>query len=190
LTRRDALRTIAIGTATTLVAVPAIAEAPLPSVPAAGPAVSAAAPAGAFFTPQERELIGLLAERIIPTDEHSPGALAALVPERIDAVLAAAPADAQAVWRDGLHALQSLCHERFARPLSDVGEAEHDALLEALAAQEERPGTPAERFFVALKSGTVEAYYTSKVGLRDELQYQGNTYLADFPGCTHERHRA
>jgi len=38
--------------------------------------------------------------------------------------------------------------------------------------------------------GGVDAYYTSEIGLVKELRYQGNTYLQDFPGCTHEKHRA
>lgn len=183
LTRRDALRTIAVGAAATLVTGPGAGANPGTVAGAAG------ASAPVFFTPREMEVLGLLVERIIPTDEHSPGARAAGVPERIDAVLKGVPAGDQKGWHDGLAALEALCRERFSRSLSEVGEAEQDALLSGLAEREARPGTLTERFFVALKSQTVEAYYTSKIGLRDELQYRGNTYLADFPGCTHEKHK-
>ena len=186
LTRRDALRTIAAGAAAALMTTPAAGATVAPGTPSLG-AASASAPG--FFTPRELELVGLLVERIIPTDEHSPGARAAGVPERVDAVLRTASAKDQALWREGLAALEALCRERFARSLPEAGETEQDALLAALAEREARPGTPTERFFVALKSQTVDAYYTSKIGLQDELQYRGNTYLADFPGCTHEKHK-
>ena len=40
--------------------------------------------------------------------------------------------------------------------------------------------------FKAIKSMTADGYYTSKVGLMDELGYQGNAVRAEFPVCTHE----
>lgn len=43
-------------------------------------------------------------------------------------------------------------------------------------------------FFVALKQRTIEGYYRSEVGMRIELGYDGNTYLASFDGCTHPDH--
>jgi hypothetical protein len=46
-----------------------------------------------------------------------------------------------------------------------------------------------ERFFVAVKQSTVDGYYLSDVGIHQELQYQGNAVLAEFPGCTHEEHK-
>jgi len=36
---------------------------------------------------------------------------------------------------------------------------------------------------------TVEGFYTSEVGLIDVLEFQGNTYLSEFPGCTHPEHQ-
>jgi gluconate 2-dehydrogenase gamma chain len=40
------------------------------------------------------------------------------------------------------------------------------------------------RFFRVLKNLTADGYYTSRVGLLDELGYTGNTVLAAFPSCT------
>lgn len=175
-TRRDALKTIAVSAAATLVA-----------GPVAG-ATGGAAPA--FFSAGELEVVALLAERIIPADESSPGARAAGVAERIDVVLGSASEEEKVGWREGLLAIERLCRERFSKSLREVGDPEHDALLTLLAANETRPETPGEHFFVVLKSRTVDAYYTSEIGLVKELRYQGNTYLQDFPGCTHEKHRA
>jgi hypothetical protein len=41
-----------------------------------------------------------------------------------------------------------------------------------------------------LKDLTVDGYYTSKEGLTQELGWHGNTFLADFEGCTHPEHQS
>ncbi len=41
-------------------------------------------------------------------------------------------------------------------------------------------------FFRVVKNLTADGYYTSQVGLVQELGYKGNTALAAFPECTHE----
>ena len=176
-TRREALKTLAVSAAATFVAGPGLAQTASPS-----PTL--------FFTPRELEVVALLSERIIPTDESSPGARAAGVVERIDAVLSRASEERKTLWRDGLGAVERLCRERFGKSLTEAGEEEHDALLTTLSQNESTPATTAERLFGALKGQTIEAYYTSEIGLLQDLQYKGNTYLADFPGCTHEKHRS
>jgi gluconate 2-dehydrogenase gamma chain len=48
------------------------------------------------------------------------------------------------------------------------------------------PLTPADvpvRCFRLLKNLTADGYYTSRIGLVDELGYKGNTALAAFPAC-------
>ena len=37
--------------------------------------------------------------------------------------------------------------------------------------------------FQFLKNAVIDRYYTTEVGLVDELGYQGGTYLPEFPGC-------
>ena len=39
------------------------------------------------------------------------------------------------------------------------------------------------RFFRLIKNLTADGYYTSRIGLLQELGYAGNTALAKFPGC-------
>lgn len=43
-------------------------------------------------------------------------------------------------------------------------------------------------FFRAMTSLTAEGYYTSQIGLMDELGYVGNTALAAFPECEIPEH--
>ena len=44
------------------------------------------------------------------------------------------------------------------------------------------------RLFRLIKSLTADGYYTSRIGLVDELGYTGNTALASFPSCTIREH--
>jgi hypothetical protein len=36
------------------------------------------------------------------------------------------------------------------------------------------------------KQATVNGYYTSKIGIHDELKYKGNVFLREFVGCQTE----
>lgn len=50
---------------------------------------------------------------------------------------------------------------------------------------EDDPALPA-RFFRLMKNLTADGYYTSRVGLLDELRYAGNSALVEFPHCVPE----
>ena len=59
----------------------------------------------------------------------------------------------------------------------------------AVAVRTDRPdtGMPVS-FFRLIKNLTADGYYTSRVGLLEELGYRGNTYLPRFPQCTVSEH--
>lgn len=67
--------------------------------------------------------------------------------------------------------------------------AQQDQILAHMAANEERPITELELFFKRLKSLTIDGYYTSSIGIHEELGYRGNTPQAEFKGCTHPEHQ-
>ena len=120
---------------------------------------------------------------IIPADEHSPGARAAKVAAYIDARLAEAfDAADRTTWRDGLKLSRAAvaAGERQAVPRRDG--RQRLALLERIAANEGKPEKPEEQFFNELKSRVVDAYYTSEIGIKQEMEYRGNTYQAEFSG--------
>ena len=48
--------------------------------------------------------------------------------------------------------------------------------------------TPRDQFWISVKNLTADGYYTSKIGLRDELGYKGNTVLSEFPSCEIPEH--
>jgi hypothetical protein len=45
---------------------------------------------------------------------------------------------------------------------------------------------PLEAFFADLKQATIHGYYTSEIGIHQDLRYKGNQLLADFVGCLTE----
>jgi hypothetical protein len=139
---------------------------------------------GRFLSPAEYALLEELAERIIPADEHSPGARAAGVAAYIDARLAESlEPDWQALWRSGLQAVDALSRELHGKPLVDATPDQRVAVLTRMAAGERDPKTPLERFFKELKQWTVRGYYTSKIGIHIDQEYKGNVYQrGEFAG--------
>jgi hypothetical protein len=136
-----------------------------------------------FFTRWEYAMVDELSEMIIPTDDHSPGARAARVAAYIDKTLGETPeVETKQRWRAGLKSIDSLAREMHGRPFMRAAPEQRLAVLERIAQNETSPQKPEDRFFVELKSRVAHAYYTSKIGLRQELEYKGNTYLREFVG--------
>jgi hypothetical protein len=137
-----------------------------------------------FFTGAERALVDELTELVIPADDHSPGARAAGVAPFIDAMLAEAdpvyPEDAEARtrWKDGLRRTDALSRELHGRAFLAATPDERHAVLETLAAE----AAEKDGFFSLLKDWTVDAYYTSEIGIDQELGYLGNRMLSEFVG--------
>ena len=51
-----------------------------------------------------------------------------------------------------------------------------------MARNEEDPKKPEEQFFHRLKGRTAHAYYSSKIGIHQEIEYKGNSILEEFAG--------
>ncbi len=147
-----------------------------------------AAEGGKFFNPQQMETITAISDLIIPTDEHSPGARAAGVSGFIDLIVSESSNEVKALWRDGLVAVDRMSELQFSATFGRAGQEHQISLLKAISRNERRPSTIEERFFVAIKSLTVDGYYTSPIGIHQDLRYKGNAYLKDFVGCSHPEH--
>ena len=153
------------------------------------PAVSVpASEAARFFNPQEMETVTAISDLIIPTDEHSPGARAAGVSGFIDLMVNESPNEIKALWLEGLVAVDRRSERQFSVAFIRAGQEQQISLLKTISRNERRPKTIEERFFVAIKSLTVDAYYTSAIGIHQDLQYKGNAILKEFVGCTHPEH--
>lgn len=134
-----------------------------------------------FFTEEQNRLLDEFSEMILPADERSPGARGAKVSLYIDLVVANSPASVQDQWRDQLAAF----NEAGGRPFLELDPRERAALLDRLSRNEGRPETPAENCFAAVKRLTLAGYYTSEVGVRQELRSKSPEVLSRFEGCTH-----
>jgi hypothetical protein len=136
-----------------------------------------------FLTREELAFLDELTELIIPTDEHSPGARAAKVAAFIDGRLAEAWTDEErTAWRDGLRSLDMRSQEIVGLPFMQASRDQRVAVLTRVAQNERNPQTADERFFVELKSRTIDAYYSSEIGIKQEMEYKGNVPLAEFVG--------
>jgi gluconate 2-dehydrogenase gamma chain len=157
--------------------------------PALVDAVAAASlPAGRFFEGRELALLDALSETILPADDHSPGARAAGVAAFVDAQLAEKDpkipewAEERAAARKHLAALDALSREITGKGFLEASGEERIAVLTAAAANEKEPRTPAEAAFKWAKEETAEAYYSSKIGIHQEMEYKGNSLQVEFAG--------
>ena len=87
--------------------------------------------------------------------------------------------DPQAVARAGLAALQGRA-QKLGRPFLDLPASQHTDLVREMSQQPEE--TPLRRFYDLLRREAIHGYYTSQAGLK-ELDYQGNAYHTQCPGC-------
>ena len=184
LSRRDALKiAMGVGAAAMIPLVPAEV------VAAAQRAVASGKPiALKFFTAAQHRTVEALTEVIIPTDERSPGAKSARVADYLDFVLNESPADAKRAWRDGIAEIDAASSAQFGKPFADLTAEQQVAIVTEAAKNEGTPTTPLERFFGEAKGRTIQGYYTSEIGIHQELKYKGNQFLPEFVGCDHPEH--
>ena len=196
LTRRDALKTIGVGVSV-IASLPVLggnaAAQEMASHDHAHNAAQATAAATAqqlkFFTEEENKTVIEVSERIIPADEHSPGARAAGVSAYIDLIVSESSDVTRQTWREGLSAVNKMSRDKFGKPFADSSADQQIELLKEISKNERSPQTVEEKFFRTIKYATVDGYYTSEIGIHKELHYKGNAYLKEFTGCTHPEHQ-
>jgi hypothetical protein len=139
-----------------------------------------------FLNETDFSTISRIADLIIPAT-GTPGAVQAGVPEYIDFVVSR-ESQHQSLMADGLRWLDTQAKEHGAERFLALDEHAQLSLLEPLceaADTEKSPGRNVQ-FFALLKRLTADGYYTSRIGLMDELGYKGNTVRASYPECVHE----
>jgi hypothetical protein len=139
-----------------------------------------------FFDAADFAALQAFTEMLIPTDE-TPGAREAHCAHFIDFVLDAsseAAPDAQRQWREAMRALKEAGFHA-------ASPAEREAIVAAMARPERERGATHPAYFAyrLIKQQNTFAFYTSRAGLIEALDYKGNTYNATFPACDHPEHR-
>ncbi|MFL6350783.1 MAG: gluconate 2-dehydrogenase subunit 3 family protein [Bryobacteraceae bacterium] len=138
-----------------------------------------------FFSAEDLRNLDAFTSILIPTDE-TPGAREAHVTAFIDFVVNAAKQYAPEMQKDWRTAMGWLRARHFA----ELPEEQQLSLVQRISQPEHDPSNRQEGFSVyrLIKEMTVHAFYTSRMGLVDELEYKGLAYLTEFPGCTHPEH--
>jgi len=138
--------------------------------------------APAFFDGGELSTLTRMVDLIIPKTD-TPGAADAGVALYIDIVVNSDHALGDK-FRRGLKQLDEASLAAAKKTFSSARESEQISLLNAML-----PKTaPGNDFFETVKAMTIVGYYSSEIGLFQELHFKGNEALATFPGCPHGGH--
>lgn len=136
------------------------------------------------FTAPQRRLAGILADIIIPADEHSPSASSVGVVEFIDEwVSAPYPASQRdrPIVLNGFTWLNDEAARRFGKGFSDLAATEQHGICDDICDDSSSRWRDAARFFALYRDLTAGGFYTTPVGRKD-LGYIGNVPLASFDG--------
>lgn len=193
LNRRTALRTMAAGVGAAASALWVSELVLLAEEQAVHAHLLAATPQSGVWTPavlsqEQLATVGSLVELIIPTTE-TPGAKTALVDRYVDGVLRTAAPNTRTRFLEGLAWIDSRSTVLFNAPFNSATPAQQTELLTRLAATPSSEADAGAQFFAAIKSMTITGYYTTEIGLRQELGDSGVLMLPSYPGCQHPEHQ-
>ena len=158
---------------------------------AATAAIAAQTWAPRTLTAQQNELVVALSELIIPATD-TPGAMATNVNRFIDQVLSDAEPQVRASFVRGLTWIDARSRALFkAKDFLRASAEQQTTLLTRLSAEgnPDKEEATGRDFFQAIKSMTINGYYTSEIGLRKELGDNGQLFLPQFQGCDHKEHQ-
>ena len=197
--RRQAMRTLAtgaVGAATSAMWVESLSALARQQAHAhvADAAIAAQDWAPRGLTTRQNDAVIALTELIIPDTgpaPGTPGAKAARVNRFVDTVLqGAVPADRDTFLK-GLAWIDARSTTLFGKDFLAASAADQTALLTRISKEgnpddEDPMGT---EFFQAIKVMTINGYYTSEIGLHQELGDDGVLFMPQFLGCTHPEHQ-
>ncbi len=147
------------------------------------PALSAKDWKPKFFDAHENETVLAVADLLIP-DTDTPGAKAARVNRFIDLMLSVESAERQKAYLQALGWLDGYCLKKYSNPFTGLGMAQQTDVLTLLTHENETPEIAhGVELFRILKQSIVDAYYSSEIGLLQELKYETNPFQPEFPGC-------
>lgn len=136
------------------------------------------------LTAEEKRLVTVLGDLIIPADEFGPAASSVGVPDFIDEWVSA-PYDQQKrdreTLRKGLAWLDQEAERRFKAGFANASPEQQTALLEDIVTEGSQARKQALSFFRLLRDRVAGGYYSTPEGWR-ALGYTGNTPQIEFAG--------
>ena len=138
------------------------------------------------FTVAQRKLAGILADIIIPADEHSPSASSVGVVEFIDEWVSAPYPRQQRdkpIVLGGFDWLDAESVRRFGKKFSELDLGKQRAICDDICDKSRATAErgDAARFFALYRDLTAGGFYTTPVGRKD-LNFIGNVPLTKFDG--------
>lgn len=128
-----------------------------------------------FFTEDEKRVVGVLSDIIIPADEVSGSATESGVIEFIEFMMKDIPSY-QVPMRGGLMWLDNQCRSRFGSKFVDCNSSQQLEMVDLIAWPDDAAPDMGYgvRFFNRLRDLVATGFYTSEMGVED-LGYAGNT---------------
>ncbi len=87
------------------------------------------------------------------------------------------------LWREGLRLIDLMSQHYCGKTFVNASPEERIAILTVLSEHSKVTDLTEVKFFNDLKEMTVLCYYTSRIGIHDELEYKGNRILQEYVGC-------
>ncbi len=188
ISRRDILRTLAVGAAagSVLQVIPAEAAEYIHQMVRKE---KAASPAGKYtpkyFSAAQYATLVALCDMIIPKDEKCGGAVEAGAPEFID-LLTSENEKYQLRLGGGIFWLDNYSTDHCGKVFLECTPEQKKEILDLIAfgknARQDPSLSQGVSFFAFLRNMTCDGYYTSNIGIAD-LGYIGNSSQREFAGC-------
>ena len=139
-----------------------------------------------FFTAHEYATVNILVDLIIPRDDRSGSATEAGVPQFMDFMMIDQPRR-QVAMRGGLALIDRLASARVGKRFTEATDAQRRQVLDEIAytTNADPALVHAIAFFSSFRDLTASGFWSSRMGVAD-LQYQGNTFVAEWAGCPDE----
>jgi hypothetical protein len=136
------------------------------------------------FTPAELRTLERLTDLIIPVENGAPGALAAGCAAWID-LISSENDQLKRIYKDGFAWIDAAMKTRDAASFVEATPVQQTALLDQIAYRRNQSPelTPGIEFFSWVRRMTVDAFYTSAIGIKD-IDYRGNSPMGAYPEPT------
>jgi gluconate 2-dehydrogenase gamma chain len=136
------------------------------------------------FTASEFRTLERLTDLIIPIENGAPGALAAGCAAWID-MISSENDQLKKIHKDGFAWVDSAMKTRGATTFVEATPEQQTALLDQIAYRRNQSPelNPGIEFFTWVRRMTVDAFYTSAIGIKD-IDYRGNSPMGSYPEPT------
>ena len=133
---------------------------------------------------REYHTLERLTDLIVPVENGAPGALAAGAAAWIDTI-SSENDQLRAIYKDGLAWLDAAIKQRGGTDFLSATLTDQTALLDLIAYRRNQSPELAAgiEFFTWVRRMTVDAFYTSEIGIRD-IDYRGNSGMTSYPSPT------